>query len=70
LDLNTQIVANTGWTLVGARGINDSGQIIGYGFINSQVHGFLLTPVPIPPAMWLFGSGLLGLIGVSRCKVV
>lgn len=26
------------------------------------------TPVPIPAAVWLFGSGLLGLIGVSRRK--
>ena len=24
--------------------------------------------VPVPPALWLFGSGLLGLIGVARCK--
>ncbi len=27
------------------------------------------TAVPLPPAMWLFGSGLLGLIGVARRKV-
>jgi hypothetical protein len=26
------------------------------------------TPVPIPAAAWLFGSGLLGLIGISRRK--
>jgi len=26
------------------------------------------TVVPIPPALWLFGSGLLGLIGVARKK--
>jgi hypothetical protein len=26
------------------------------------------TPVPIPPALWLFGSGLIGLIGVARHK--
>jgi hypothetical protein len=26
------------------------------------------TPVPIPPAVWLFGSGLLGLVGISRRK--
>ena len=26
------------------------------------------TPVPIPAAVWLFGSGLLGLIGFSRRK--
>jgi hypothetical protein len=24
------------------------------------------TPTPIPAAVWLFGSGLLGLIGVRR----
>ncbi len=25
-----------------------------------------LTPVPVPAAVWLFGSGLLGLVGVAR----
>jgi hypothetical protein len=29
---------------------------------------FLIRPVPVPPAVWLFGSGLLGLIGVARRK--
>jgi hypothetical protein len=23
--------------------------------------------VPVPPAIWLFGSGLLGLISFARC---
>ena len=27
-----------------------------------------VTPVPVPAAAWLFGSGLLGLIGVARRK--
>jgi len=33
---------------------------------------FIMTPVtvPIPAAIWLFGSGLLGLIGISRRKKV
>ncbi|MFA7593625.1 MAG: VPLPA-CTERM sorting domain-containing protein [Thiohalobacteraceae bacterium] len=26
------------------------------------------TPVPVPAALWLFGSGLLGLVGISRRK--
>lgn len=31
--------------------------------------GFLIpAAVPIPPAVWLFGSGLLGLIGIARRK--
>lgn len=31
-------------------------------------HGFTIgvQQVPVPPAVWLFGSGLLGLIGMSR----
>ena len=28
------------------------------------------APVPVPAAVWLFGSGLLGLIGVARRKAV
>jgi hypothetical protein len=28
----------------------------------------LLTPIPIPAAVWLFGTGLLGLVGVARRK--
>jgi hypothetical protein len=27
-----------------------------------------LTKVPAPPALWLFGSGLLGLVGIARRK--
>lgn len=31
---------------------------------------FSLTAVPVPAAVWLFGSGLLALVGVARRKVV
>jgi len=30
--------------------------------------GALTSPIPIPAALWLFGSGLIGLIGVARRK--
>jgi hypothetical protein len=30
----------------------------------------VLNAVPIPPAVWLFGSGLLGLVGVARRRAV
>ena len=35
-----------------------------------QTYSLILTPttVPVPAAVWLFGSGLLGLIGVARRK--
>jgi hypothetical protein len=26
------------------------------------------TAVPVPAAVWLFGSGLLGLVGIARRK--
>jgi hypothetical protein len=26
------------------------------------------TVVPVPAAVWLFGSGLLGLVGIARSK--
>jgi hypothetical protein len=30
----------------------------------------LSAAIPVPPAFWLFGSGLLGLIGIARRKKV
>jgi len=29
---------------------------------------FLSTVVPVPAAVWLFGSGFIGLIGIARRK--
>jgi hypothetical protein len=39
---------------------------------NTVVGTFNLAPaaVPVPAAVWMFGSGLLGLLGVSRRKAV
>jgi hypothetical protein len=39
-------------------------------FYDTDFNGTVSTPsaVPLPAAAWLFGSGLLGLIGVSRRK--
>ena len=44
-DLNNLIPADSGWTLTEARSINETGQIVGYGFLNGQQRAFLLTPV-------------------------
>lgn len=67
-DLNTLLNPGSVWTLSEARSINDLGQIAGNGFIAGQVHAFLMspTPVPIPAAAWLFGSGLLGLFMIGK----
>ena len=34
----------------------------------SSTLGISLSPIPVPAAIWLFGSGLVGLIGFSRRK--
>jgi len=41
---------------------NDEGTAIGI------IKGYVVETVPIPPALWLFGSGLLGLVGMARRK--
>ncbi len=68
IDLNSLLASGSGWTLAGAYGINDLGQIIGDGYYGGQRRAFLLTPnpVPVPVAGWLSGSGLFGLVGVAR----
>ena len=39
-----------------------------YGFDNVCVNDCSTSAVPVPAAVWLFGSGLLGLVGVARRK--
>lgn len=54
-NLNDLIDPASGWTLVWANAINDSGQIVGWGINPSgQTHAFLLNPLPgfvFPPRL-------------------
>ena len=43
-DLNTLLPKNSGWTLHFANGINENGQIVGYGTFNGAGRGFLMEP--------------------------
>ena len=36
------------------------------GFTSSGSESLVNLPAPVPAAMWLFGSGLLGLVGIAR----
>ena len=57
-------------TYVGREGTDDQAIIDVYGPDgNGQLYGeFSITAVPIPAAVWLFGSGLPGLSGIARRK--
>ncbi|MGD8630956.1 MAG: VPLPA-CTERM sorting domain-containing protein [Gammaproteobacteria bacterium] len=59
----------------GTNGANadfsSSGILFGSGSVLSglwDVNSFNTTVVPVPAAVWLFGSGLIGLAGVARRK--
>lgn len=44
VDLNTLIPADAGWILRSAEGINEEGDIVGFGTYEGQTRAFLLTP--------------------------
>lgn len=46
VDLQTLLPPDSGWWLRAARGINDAGQITGYGVFDNGYRAFLLTPPP------------------------
>lgn len=74
IDLNQFLpseLAAQGWLLSYGIGINDAGVIVGYAINPSsdQSAGFQLTPVPVPAAVWLFGSGVVTLAAMVRKRL-
>jgi probable HAF family extracellular repeat protein len=74
VDLNGLLPPGSGWELAQATGINDSGQIVGIGFINGQPHGFLLTPqapatIPEPGTLALLATVLGGFLACRRRRL-
>ncbi len=47
-NLNQLLPPDSNWDLREARGINDIGQIVGWGVINGQEHAFILSPNTSP----------------------
>ena len=48
INLQDQIPADSGWVLRQALGINDQGQIAGFGVHEGKIRAFLLTPTIAP----------------------
>jgi len=62
-NLNDLILAGSGWTLVDAYGINEAGQIVGWGLNpDGYQRGYLLTPIPEPSAVAVLSLGVVGLL--------
>lgn len=71
-NLNDLMPAGSGWILESATGINDKGEIIGYGIYDGGLEGFLLTPedpptAPEPKTTWgLLLAGCCGAVILRR----
>jgi len=76
----TDVRSGVYWSATGSSSDSSSAWALGFNMgqlaTNSKtstnyawaVHDRDVSAVPVPAALWLFGSGLLGLIGISRCK--
>ena len=68
-DLQRQSTMLIDWTGVDATNIiRLDFRVDGVANLDSTIDNITLSSIPIPPTIWLFGSGLLGLVGISRRK--
>ena len=56
----------TGWDLISASDINDSGMIVGVGEHNNQLQAYLLVPVPEPSGLLTLAVFVVGFAGCIR----
>lgn len=66
---NFNVLTGWGWVDYSADGITYGG--VDNGYLQYPTAWFFkATVVPVPAAVWLFGSGLIGLVAVARRKKV
>ena len=54
--------------VLGRENVTGDGQAFSSSADYTNTIGFTVQAVPLPSALWLFGTGLLGLIGMSKRK--
>ena len=67
VDVNSLLPGNSGWVLRDAQGINDVGQIVGFGNIGGEQHAYLLAPVPEPSGLVPLAASIF-FVFFSRCR--
>jgi hypothetical protein len=67
--LNRRVeLAGINWGAVNSSAVTEiQFEVTGVQNMDSIIDNFTAA-VPVPAAVWLFGSGLLGLIGIARKK--
>ncbi|MHB8471827.1 MAG: VPLPA-CTERM sorting domain-containing protein [Gammaproteobacteria bacterium] len=69
LDFQDFIRSNSTFQALVDKGVYQPGTkltLVHFGSGVAMGTGFVSTTVPVPAALWLFGSGLLGLVGMAR----
>ncbi len=67
-DLNGQVRNLSNWHLQYATGINDNGQIVGYGTFGTgnSIHAFILNQTPAPSSLLVVALGAIPAVGMLR----
>ena len=70
IDLNSLIPNGSGWLLLEAYGINNTGQIVGEGLWNGQPHAFLLNSARVRTSLFVTGIPEPGTICLTMAGLI
>ena len=66
-----RVISDGSWIVdTGSEDLGANTQRLSFTRGQEQIIVDVATTVPVPAAVWLFGSGLLGLVGIARRRAV
>jgi len=68
MSVNPSANSSESWAITMSDVYTTEIRLSGEGLLIGGIDNFKLTAVPVPAAVWLFGSGLIGLVGLARRK--